>query len=52
MKNHLILFSAWINTDPQRVRMILMTLVILMMLMAVLIPGAVTLAGWAPGGSD
>lgn len=52
MKSRLISLAAWINTDPRRFRFISLSVASGLMLLAVVAPGTVAMAGWASGGSD
>jgi len=52
MKHYLFSMAAWVNTDPRRVRMLILTLMLILMLMALILPASVSLAGWQSGGSD
>jgi hypothetical protein len=52
MKNQLVSFVAWMNTNPQHVRFVSLSLAASLTLLALVFPEAAALAGWAPGGSD
>ena len=52
MKNHLISMAAWLNSDPRRVRMMILTFMLVLMLMALVMPTSISLAGWISGGGD
>ncbi len=52
MKHHLISMTAWLNSDPRRVRMMILTFMLVLMLMALVMPTSISLAGWISGGGD
>ncbi|MBI5669077.1 MAG: hypothetical protein HZC41_13820 [Chloroflexi bacterium] len=52
MKQQLISIAAWINADPRRFRFLMLSVTSALTLLAVAAPDAVTVAGWAAGGSD
>jgi len=52
MKHQLITMAAWINMDPRRVRLLIMTFIIFMLLLALALPASVSVAGLASGGGD
>jgi hypothetical protein len=51
MKTQMILFSAWLNSNPTRIRTIGTATAIALALLATLSPQAAVLAGPAGGGS-
>jgi hypothetical protein len=52
MKHQFISLAAWVNTDPRRVRVVTLSVAVGLMIVAAVVPGAVTFAGWISGGGD
>jgi hypothetical protein len=51
MKTNLVLFTSWLSTNPNRVRMIGAGILALLAVVASLSPDAVAVAGPSKGGS-
>jgi hypothetical protein len=52
MKHRLVSMATWINADPRRLQMIILTVAVTTMLLALVAPTIITTDGWASGGSD
>jgi hypothetical protein len=52
MKQRLVSLATWVNSDPRRFQMILLTVAVSMLVLAAVAPGLISTNGWASGGSD
>ena len=52
MKDRFVSWVTWVNTNPQNLRIVSLSIAASLTLLALAFPEAAVFAGWAPGGSD
>jgi hypothetical protein len=50
MTRKLITLTSWIAANPLKIRLIIFTILLVLAMAAVLLPGVTAMAEWAPGG--